>query len=123
MATTITPPHPETASVEQRLNRLETTSLTAGRPITTQPNSPQGWFWKTLQTASAVAIIGAAFWLGTLNNKVETNALKLDKLYDSVAGVSKDSLNSRMAVVETRLSNIESKLDGIDKKLDKLAEK
>ena len=123
MATTITPPHPDTATVEQRLARLERTSLTAGSSLVTQSPVPQGWFWKTLQTVSAVAIIGAAFWLGGLNSKVEANAVKLDKLYDSVAGVSKDSLNNRMAVVETRLSSIENKIDGIDKKLDKLAEK
>ena len=65
-----------------------------------------------------VAIAGAIFWLGTLSSTVSSTASKVDKMSDALIGVSKDSLSSRIAVMETKMTAIETKLDAIDKKLD-----
>lgn len=121
MATTVTPPHTETASIEQRVARLERTSVTAATTLTA--SGPKGRFRILLEFIGVGALVGAIFFLGTMYSTVNATAVKVDKLTEAIMSPSKDSLSSRMAVVETRLTSIEAKLDAMDKKLDRLAEK
>jgi hypothetical protein len=116
MATNISPS--EIEELRRRISSLE------AMPISTRQAAPRtSWLLGIIQTLSFAGILGAAFWLESLNSTVASTAAKVDRLTDAMTSASKDSLNSRMAVMETRITAIDTKLDTIDKKLDRRASK
>jgi hypothetical protein len=85
-------------------------SIKLPRPEFRLPNLYEG--------ITLVGVIGAAFWLGTMSISLKQNSDKLDKLYGAVLE-SKDSLNARTSVIESKLDAINEKIQ-IDKKLEEL---
>src|SRR5947209_3211962 len=92
--------------IEARLAELTAYRSAAPLPTNVPANS---WLSNLLQGVTLLSIIGFAFWLGSLSNKIADNSTKIDKLYGIVLE-SRDSISSR-------LSGIEAKLDAIDKKI------
>jgi hypothetical protein len=87
-----------------------------------------GAITSVLQGITLVTLLGFTFWFGGLNKTVENTSERLKTVESAVSGDRRDSLSSRMTMVETKLDNldnrmgvIETKLDGLDKKLDHLA--
>ncbi len=67
---------------------------------------------KWLLTSSGVTfatVVGIAFWLGGMSNKLTTSSAKVDKVYELVLE-NKDSLASRTSVIETKLDSIDKKV-------------
>ena len=78
--------------------------------------------FKRFMAAAGLSLAGLltfAFFLGSLHAKVSDSADKIDKLYNVVA-VDKDSLQSRVSVMENRLSSIDSRLNSMDADLKEL---
>jgi hypothetical protein len=92
--------------IEARLDKLNEAMYRSAMPTNGTPHS---WLSNLLQGVTLLSIIGFAFWLGSMSNKISDSSAKIDKLY-SVVLESRDSISSR-------LSGIEAKLDGIDNKL------
>jgi hypothetical protein len=113
MATSVTPPLDEKVSqIENRLRQLESMRVSVGTaPVASAPRPPSLWFTNLLQGVTLVTIAACAFWLGSLSSTVSTTSGKLDKLNDAVMGISKDSLSSRVSVIETKLDEANKKLD------------
>ena len=77
---------------------------------------------KRLMGAASLSLAGLltfAFFLGSLHARVSDSADKIDKLYNVVA-VNKDSLQSRVSVIENRIVSIESKLNSMEPKLNSM---
>ena len=66
-------------------------------------------------------LLAFAFFLGSLHTKVSESSDKVDKLYGVVA-IDKDSLLSRVGVIEHRLSSIECRLNSMHADLKELKE-
>ena len=75
-----------------------------------------GWLAPILQGVTLLAIIGCAFWLGTVSSTVSQTSAKVDALYTQVL-VGKDSLNSRVTILEARTTAIETSVEAMDTKL------
>ena len=115
--TTVTPPAPPArdriAELEARLSHLESFRASMSNAVGVAPPAkpPSLLFTNLLQGVTLVTVVAAAFWLGSLNGTVSATASKLDKLSDSVSGASRDSMSSRLSVIETRLDSLDKKLD------------
>ena len=59
-----------------------------------------------LQIGTLIAVLSFAFWLGSLSTKV---SMQSDKLNESVAGASRDSISSRLSVIETKIDALAAK--------------
>src|SRR6266849_6412292 len=84
-------------------------AVTEPRPLPAVPPSQSGisvWVTTALQSVTLVVIVGCAFWLGSLSTTVTNTSQKLDKLNDGVVGISRDSVSSRLATIETKLDAI-----------------
>ena len=73
---------------------------TAGRSV-----RPHTWT-NVLQIGTLIAVLSFAFWLGSLSTKV---SMQSDKLNESVAGASRDSISSRLSVIETKIDALAAK--------------
>ncbi len=116
MATQTSPPQtqPFNPDLERRVQALETRHLTTNVPPTSLPEKPSNsWFANLFQGLTLAAIVGCAFWLGTLNTGIKQNTERVDKIYGIVLE-SRDSMSARLSVIET-------KLDAIDRKLTELS--
>lgn len=116
--TTVTPAPPpapdKVAELESRLRHLESLRASVsnmGVAATPVAAPPSLWLTNILQGLTLATAIGAAFWLGSLSGTVNASAAKIDKLTDSVAGTSRESISSRLSVIETRLDTMDKKLD------------
>lgn len=119
MASTVNPSAPDKITeLEARLHQLETS-----RAETVELKTPSLGLTNMLQGVTLAMVVACAFWLGSLSSTVSTTAVRLERLESAVLGASRDSVISRLAVVETRLDGIDRKLDSIDKKLDRILEK
>ena len=65
---------------------------------------------------SLAGLLTFAFFLGSLHARVSDAADKIDKLYNVVA-VDKDSLQSRVSVMENKVTSIESRLASIESRV------
>ena len=65
---------------------------------------------------SLAGLLTFAFFLGSLQARVSDSADKIDKLYNAVA-VDKDSLQSRVSVIENKVTSIESRLASIESRV------
>ncbi len=77
MATQTSPPQtqPFNPDLERRVQALETRHLTTNVPPTSLPEKPSNsWFANLFQGLTLAAIVGCAFWLGTLNTSVNGNS-------------------------------------------------
>lgn len=125
MAASVTPSATDKmAELEKRIQQME--SVGGSPPM----KPPSLWLTNLLQGVTLVTVIGAAFWLGSLGSTVNATATKLDKLSDAVSGTSRDSLTSRITVLETkfdgfeiRLNKVETRLDAIETRLDRVETK
>ncbi len=103
-AYTPTVPH---ASVEERLARLESMATTVVPSIPPAPTAKIPTWLAVLNVGTLLAVVIAvvtfAFYLGGLNNTAITTAQNLDKLNTAVVGTSRDSIASRLSVIETKL--------------------
>jgi hypothetical protein len=104
---------------ERAANDLRATDLAEDEPynlgareVSAPPPAPS-WLGSLLQGLTLVSVVAAAFWLGSLSNKLSETSAKTDRLY-SVVLESRDSISARMSAME-------AKLDSIDKKLDEMA--
>jgi peptidoglycan hydrolase CwlO-like protein len=64
-------------------------------------------------------VLSFAFFLGSLHARASDSADKTDRLY-SVVAVDKDSLQSRVSVIENKIVSIESRLNSIESRLDSI---
>jgi hypothetical protein len=99
----------ELTQLKKRIIQLESGRAT----IAPQPTfkSPSLWLTNMLQGVTLAAIVGCAFWLGALSSTISSASMKVDKLADSVAGASKESLSRRISVIETKLDSLDKRLD------------
>ena len=67
-------------------------------------------------------LLTSAFFLGSLHARASDSADKTDKLYTVVA-VDKDSLQSRVSVIENKIASIESRLNSIESRLNSMESK
>jgi hypothetical protein len=89
-----------------------TISASVPAPVVAPPSRPPSlWITNALQSITLAAIVGCAFWLGSLNATVSNTSAKVDKLTDTISGVAKESLSNRTSVLETKLDEINKKLD------------
>jgi len=117
MSATVNPSaHDEITELKKRITQLETVRTSYTSPVFSQPSRSR--FWNVLEMIGLVAVAGAIFWLGSINSTVNATSAKVDKLTDAIMSPSKESISSRMAVLETRIDSMDNKLDGIAKKLD-----
>jgi hypothetical protein len=113
MATQTSPPR-VSSDLENRVRALESRHLTTTIPTSSLPeNHNNSWFTNLLQGVTLAALVGFAFWLGTLSTSIKQSSERVDKIYGVVLE-SKDSMSARLNIIET-------KLDTIDKKLTELA--
>ena len=107
MSTSVpTTPH---VSIEERLDRLENMRTTVGFPGPAQPQVRPHTWTNVVQIGTLIALLSFAFWLGSLSTKVSMQSDKLDKLNESVAGASRDSISSRSSVIETKIDALAAK--------------
>lgn len=114
MAATINPPTVDRITeLETRLRQLESVraSMSNAIGVASPPKAPSLWLTNILQGVTLVTIAAAAFWLGSLSSTVAATSGKVDKLTEAVTGVSRESLSSRVSVIETKLDAIDQKLD------------
>jgi|ERR1051326_76138 hypothetical protein len=97
------PPPYERSLERQSRGRESSTEITA-------PGVPQ-WLTSLLQGITLTAIIGFAFWLGTLSGTVNRSAEKVDKLSDAMIGPSRESVSNRLSVIETKLDSLDKRLE------------
>lgn len=106
--------------LERQILALENRAERSG----SQPPTAAGmtsWLGSLLQGITTVSIVAAAFWLGSLSNKLAETSVKTDKLYGIVLE-SRDGLSARVTSIEAKLDSMETKLDSIDRKLTGLSE-
>ena len=114
VAATVSPSISDKVSeLENRLRHLESVraSMSNSVGVPSPPKPPSLWLTNLLQGVTLVTIAASAFWLGSLSSTVSSTSNKLDKLNESVMGVSRDSVSSRMSVIETKLDSLDKKLD------------
>ena len=103
---TSAPTNPHVPTVEERLSRLEGMRTTLGITAPAQPQVKPPVFSNILQIGTLIAVLSFAFWLGSLSTKVSVASEKIDRLNESVAGASKDSISSRLSVIETKIDSM-----------------
>lgn len=74
-----------------------------------------------LSGVSLVALLGFAFWLGSISTKVSTSSDTINRVYGSVSE-NKDSLQVRTSVIESKLTNIDANITSINSSLNKMNE-
>jgi hypothetical protein len=59
--------------------------------------------------AILIAVVTFAFYLGGMSNKLTVTAQNVENLNNAVAGAHRDSIASRISVIETKLDNLQPK--------------
>jgi hypothetical protein len=103
-----------TPDIEDRLRDLEKKYEVL--TLTIRPPRVPSWIANLLSGITLASIIGFAFWLGSINSKINEHGDKIDKLNEVVLQ-SRESLTSRVSAVEAKLDSIDKKLDEINGKL------
>ncbi|MCA1612821.1 MAG: hypothetical protein LC800_01455 [Acidobacteria bacterium] len=98
MATQQLPPQ----SLEDRLKQLEEQL----RGLTQAKSPLEAFLAKWLPGITIVAMIGFAFWLGGLSNKIEASSSRTEQLINW-----KDTVTTRLSVIETEIKGVNNELE------------